>query len=39
MAISRTDLTNAVRFAADPTFDEYHLEPVHPPIDKLAFTF
>ena len=37
-AMSVTDLTNAVRFPADPTFGENHLEPVHPPIDKLAFT-
>lgn len=34
-----TVLTNVVLFIAEPTFDEYHRDAVHPPIERLAFTF
>ena len=33
-----TEVTNVVRFSDEPTLDENQREPVHPPMDRLAFT-
>lgn len=37
--MSVTVFTKAVLFEDDPTFVEYHRDPVQPPMDSRAFTF